>query len=565
MKPKYLRHITAFLTCYMLCVSAYAVPIRPRPGIHIPEYLMPTDRDNPALWTRQPDYLFNRVPAAPGEYSVSDIPRTGEIEYPLVLVEFQDLHFFEKDTAVLRRHFERLFNEHGYPDTARIRYKDYVFHPANGSVSDYFFDQSYGKFKPTFEIIGPITLSKGFAYYGRNNEYGYDDKMYNLIKEVLDSIITGNLTNISGYARNGVIDQISIIYAGKGENSGDNDPNYIWPHANLFYFNNRTDALIYGKGIRQVKYACSQELYMDTDSIYDGIGTFCHEFSHTLGLPDYYNTADSQNDTYSPMGYWSVMDMGCYEESGFAPVGYTAFEKYSLGWLELEEITGPGTLTLNDISQEPHPESGIHTAYRLSTADDNQFLIIENHNKTGWYSHHRARGLLVTAVDYKRSSWQSNQLNAGLAKGYHLLPADNNYEPLSNAGDLYPYQWVDSLGVTHVIDSITTKGTPELKAGTSFPLYSIYNITRKHNQVSFTVKYDLPTEIVNTPRQEISIDVSDGNLKVSAPTGSRILVYDISGKPVSETTATAPVQQISLPGHGIWIVKCGNITRKVRL
>ena len=70
MKHKYLRHITAFLTCYMLCVSAYAVPIRPRPGIHIPEYLMPTDRDNPALWTRQPDYLFNRVPAAPGEYSV---------------------------------------------------------------------------------------------------------------------------------------------------------------------------------------------------------------------------------------------------------------------------------------------------------------------------------------------------------------------------------------------------------------------------------------------------------------------------------------------------------------
>ncbi len=124
---------------------------------------------------------------------------------------------------------------------------------------------------------------------------------------------------------------------------------------------------------------------------------------------------------------------------------------------------------------------------------------------------------------------------------------------------------MDSLGVTHVIDSITTNGTPELKAGTSFPLYSIYNITRKHNQVSFTVKYDLPTEIVNTPRQEISIDVSDGNLKVSAPTGSRILVYDISGKPVSETTATAPVQQIFLPGHGIWIVKCGNITRKVRL
>lgn len=556
----------------MLCASVHAVPMRRQKGIHIPEYLMNTDPDNPALWTAQPHYIFNRAAAAPGDYATTNIPREGKIEYPLILVDFQDLHFFEKDTAALRRHYECVFNEHGYPDTVRFTYKGLSFRPPVGSVADYFYDQSYGKYEPVFKIIGPITVSKGYAYYGRDiisEQYTEYDNVSALVKEVLDTIVTRNLINIAGYARNGRIDQISIIYAGRGENYGGSDPNTIWPQASLVYFN-RSDAAVYGKGIRQAKYACSAELFLDTDSLYDGIGTFCHEFSHTLGLPDFYNTTkhddeSSESNDDSAMGFWSLMDYGCYEQEGFAPVGYTAFEKYSLGWLELEEITGPGTLTLDDISRKSNPESGIHTAYRLNTGDDNQFLILENHNKTRWYRHQKGRGLMVTAVDYDRIRWYVNEANDSSVWGYHILPADNNYNVYTNSGDLYPYQWTDSLGQTHLVDSITTKGEPTLKAGSSYPSYSIYNITRENNQVTFTVKHDLPTDIAKTRQQEISINASDGKLTVSAPSGSKILVYDISGKPVSQVTATSAVQQITLPGHGIWIVKCGNITRKVRL
>ena len=122
MKLRYLKSLTALTACLMLCASVHAVPMRRQPGIHIPEYLMPTDRDDPALWTSQSPYMFNRAAATPGAYATTDIPRTGEKEYPLVLVNFQDLHFFEKDTAALLRHYECVFNEHGYPDSIRFIY-----------------------------------------------------------------------------------------------------------------------------------------------------------------------------------------------------------------------------------------------------------------------------------------------------------------------------------------------------------------------------------------------------------------------------------------------------------
>ena len=541
MTLKHLKSITALTVCLMLFASVLAVPIRRKPGIHIPEYYMPTDRDNPALWGGQPRYALNRAAAAPGEYSISDIPRTGSIEYPLVLVEFSDLHF-TKDAETLRKHYECIFNEHGYSDSVKYIHNGITYSAANGSVADYFWDMSYGQFNPTFNIIGPITLPKSYVYYGS----GKYDNVEALVREVCDSIITHNHANLSGYARNGVIDQITIIYAGRGENYEGADPNTIWPQASIVYFSGN-DAVVYGKGIRQIKYACSSELYWDSDSIMDGIGTICHEFSHTLGLPDFYNT-DANADTKKnvAMGQWSLMDYGCYDDGGFSPVGYTAFERYSLGWLDLEEITDPGTYNLNFIARKPNPEQEIHVAYRLSTGNDDQFLILENHIKNGWYRYHPARGLMVTTVDYDRSKWTSNKLNNGTNKRYRILPADNDYDMISQSGDLFPYTWTDSLG-THVTDSITTRGEPQLKAGSSYPPLSIYNISRNGSVITFTVGYDMPSKVENVKPDETTVTV-----------------YDISGKPVLKTTTSDP-EHVTPPGPGIWIIKYGNKTRKVRL
>lgn len=536
----------ALMACFFVFATGHSVQIRRASGLSIPEHILPTDRDNPALWNSVSTSILTRA-VAPGGYALNDIPRTDTIIYPLVLVDFIDRKFTLKDTIALLERYERIFNEEGYKDTNRYIHKGVVYYGATGSVSDYFNNQSYGKFVPKFQIIGPVHPSKSYAFYGN----GKDANIVHLIREVCDSIAALGLTDLSGFARKGNIDQLSIIYAGRGENYDGSDINTIWPQASIIYDYNRY-------GITNIKYACTCELFWDSDTIPDGIGTFCHEFSHTLGLPDFYNTTSQQeSQTNASMGYWSLMDYGNYENGGFSPVGYTAFEKYSLGWLDIEEITYAGTYTLNDISIEANPNQDIHTAYRLSTGHDDQFIILENHIKTGWYRYHASEGLMVTAVNYDNNSWVNNKVNNNRSiKRYCILPADNNRNRDTNAGDLFPYQ---------DIDSITTLGTPALQVGSAYPPFSIYGIKLENGLVSFQASPDMPSNIGNPDRQDISISVLDGSLYVTAPLGSPISIHDVSGKTVLETTTEEPTQQISLHGRGIWIVKCGNTVRKIRL
>ena len=542
---KGIRYISAFLACMFVFATGHSVQIRRGSGTSIPEHILPTDRDNPELWAPASKQLLTRA-VAPGGYALNDIPRTDTIVYPLVLVDFIDRPFTIRDTTALLKRYERMFNEEGYTDSAIYIHRGIICHGATGSVSDYFRDQSYGQFVPKFEIIGPVHPSKSYAYYGN----GKDANVVYLIREICDSISAKGLVDLSGFARNGSIDQLSVIYAGRGENYDGSDINTIWPQASIISNYNR-------HGINSIKYACTCELFWDSDTILDGIGTFCHEFSHTLGLPDFYNTTSQQeSETNSSMGYWSLMDYGNYENEGFSPVGYTAFEKYSLGWMDIEEISYAGSYTLNDISIKADLDNDIHTAYRLNTGHDDQFIILENHIKTGWYKYHASEGLMVTAVNYDNNSWVNNTVNSNRAiKHYYILPADNDRNRNTNAGDLFPYQ---------NIDSITTLGTPTLKVGSSYPPYSIYQIRFNNGIVSFHASPDMPSNIENRQIQDVSINLEDGRLSVNAPAGSTVTIYDISGRPVSKIITSEPVQQLQLPGHGIWIIKCGDVVRKIQ-
>ena len=310
--------------------------------------------------------------------------------------------------------------------------------------------------------------------------------------------------------------------------------------------------------INRINYACSCELFWDSDTIMDGIGTICHEFAHTLGLPDFYNrNSDANSQTTAAMGYWSLMDYGNYQNSGFAPSGFTAFEKYSLGWMDLEEINDPGHYTLDDITKIPDHDAGIHSAYRINTTQENSFIILENRSKTGWYSYDSTEGLMVTAVRYDKNSWSGNTVNTStniLNKRYHIIAADNNYNRDSNAGDLFPYQG---------LDSITTKGQPMLTVASYIPQHSIYNIRKDNTIISFYAGPDKDSHVETHHATEFSISVIDGELSVTAPVGSTVTVHDISGKAIFQNIMTQPTQHIALPGRGIWIIKCGGLTRKV--
>lgn len=57
--------------------------------------------------------------------------------------------------------------------------------------------------------------------------------------------------------------------------------------------------------------------WIDGKPLLNGIGLFCHEFSHTMGLPDLYPTVEtSRVDNQNPE-YWDLMDGGEYTYNGY--------------------------------------------------------------------------------------------------------------------------------------------------------------------------------------------------------------------------------------------------------
>ena len=249
-----------------------------------------------------------------------------------------------------------------------------------------------------------------------------------------------------------------------------------------------------------------------------------------------------------------TMDYGSYENEGFSPVGYSAFDKFSLGWLDLEEVGTPADYTLHEIGTEPDPANGVHTAYRLSTPYDNIYFIMENRQKTGWYRYSATEGMLVTAVNYNASNWNNNTINVS-TKRLYSVNADNDNNRKTNAGDLFPYGDEDSL---------TTAGSPSLSIDGTVPYYSLYGIRSQNGLVTFTASSKMPTRVQENADSDVEININDGVLTVSAPCGSRLSVHDLSGHAILETVMTEPTFQTVLPEHGVWLIKCGNKTRKVR-
>ena len=244
----------------------------------------------------------------------------------VILVNFANKEMFQPET---NKFFYRMFNEVGFHEYNAI-----------GSVHDYFYDQSYGLFDLTFDVVGPVTVGKTYDYYGSNGTSlnGGDKRAYEMIVEACQH--ADDEVNYADYDwdGDGEVDQVFIIYAGYGEASG-GAPNTIWPHeSHLQYYES---GVLHMDGVTINTYACSCELTGGSGTTLNGIGTACHEFSHCLGLPDLYDTVYSGG---FGMSYWDLMSSGSYSGPngiGEVPTGYSAYEKWFAGWLDFQELNSP--------------------------------------------------------------------------------------------------------------------------------------------------------------------------------------------------------------------------------
>lgn len=328
----------------------------------------------------------------------------------VILVNFADQSFY---SDVPQRVYDRMFNEKGYSGNNHV-----------GSVHDFFYDQSYGQFDLAFDVVGPVTVSHDYSYYGSNNMYGNDKRAYQMVMEACRLVTDKVDFTKYDWDDDGEVDQVFIVYAGYGEATG-GQAMTIWPHKSCLQYYIDDPLKIQGVTINQ--YACSNELDGASGHIMRGIGTACHEFSHCLGLPDAYDT--DYSGAFGMDGY-DLMDSGGHSgpgRLGEVPYGYSAFERWYVGWMDINEIDDEETVRLMPSLDKKA------IAYKIVNHNNpDEYFVLENHDAHKWYSYIGSmtapHGLMVTHIDYDSMAWDKNLVNpTSNHQRMSIIPADNSY------------------------------------------------------------------------------------------------------------------------------------------
>ena len=382
----------------------------------------------------QENYFQQATTRASGEYIMQEFPTEGEVKGVVIPVSFADVHFSTKNIkeVLSQRYNGYHINENS--DTVYSQYPLVIEHSEfsqvdnaiiklratiPGSARDYFHEMSMGKFKPVFHVTDTVKLDENRVSYGGNNNSKEGSKK--MFTEACKKAHDNGLVNFADYCNgDNIVDFVYVVFAGSDE-AQTGIEECVWAHANI-----NLNVNLGGKGIAISRYACSGELFIDLKGLPAGIGTFVHEFSHVLGLPDFYNTIDKEN-LWLSMDVWSVMDYGMYIRGGFVPCAYTAFERYSLGWLPMTTLSEPTTRSIGTTEEE-------ETGYRIfvDDADTTTFYLLETIRKEGWNKYAYGEGLLISKVDYNADAWEKNEVNVvkdgDPSYRHYVVPANNFWE-----------------------------------------------------------------------------------------------------------------------------------------
>lgn len=383
-------------------------------------------------------------------------PRSGKVRSLVFLVEYRDLEFNTPDPE---QYFDRLFNEVGFSENG-----------GTGSVRDYFLQQSGGAFDIHYDIYGPVKLANNRSYYGGNSGTGGSDvRPREMVMEAAEALKDKVDFSQYDFDNDGWIDNIFVVYAGEGEASG-GPAESVWPHSWVV-----TGTHIYN-GKRLYGYCCTNE--WNTNGKPAPIGTFVHEFSHVMGLPDLYNTEDS-GVSYTP-GEWSVLDYGPYNNEGNTPPSFGAFERNAMGWLVPRTIRTSGDYRLEDIQKS-------NDCILIPSSGDNEFFLLENRQQTGWDTYLPGHGMLVWHVDFNQNIWDRNVVNNNEFHNYvdiiEACGTADNYDPSVMGG--YPFP-----GTSSVTD-LSAETDPGLKVWRGNPVDAVlYDIDEVDGVVTFYVERD---------------------------------------------------------------------------
>lgn len=317
-----------------------------------------------------------------------------------------------------RQHFSDMLNKQGYSENGAI-----------GSVRDYYVENSMNQYRPSFDVYGPVTLSHDSRYYDNNGVTEAIIEAYGMLSDQID---------IGQYDTddNGFVDMILFYYP--GYNEAEQGPSWtIWPHQGS---TTGSYGNLGGKSFN--RYFCTSELQGNSGAEPAAIGTTCHEFAHSLGLPDFYDVGDDENGGENSIENctfeYDLMCYGSYNDNGRRPPYLTSLERNMLGWMPMPSaITSSGGQTLEGVQN--------NTAFRIDGKKSGEFFLLECRDQTGWDSGTSAAGLVVFQVDQSSRSVASGVTAASLWANTNSINAYGGHPCYRIVPSKTPIQYYDDF------------------------------------------------------------------------------------------------------------------------
>lgn len=345
-----------------------------------------------------------------------------------------------------------------------------LFSTGSNSLTGYYQEASYGQFTLTGEIHGWFRAPQTYSYYVGDSFGIYKPYPHNSQKLVEDVVaMVDDTFNFSQFDENGdgFVDNLFIVHAGPGAEETQLRTD-MWSHK--WQLSDGQTPYQTNDDVKVDVYTVEPERFEDGNLI--TIGVFAHEFGHTLGLPDLYDTDYSS----SGLGWFCLMAGGSWArigtsaEPGSSPVHPCAWAKYALGWLNPDALERGSLET--EISATIPAAARTAKGYRLLANPNGvdwtaqhtgvgEYFLVENRYRSGFDQGLPGSGLLILHVDESQAGnsdethplvgiIQADQLGYALpagiwgtdstlwkddTTGFPAFPDPNNQRPYSNLFD----------------------------------------------------------------------------------------------------------------------------------
>ncbi len=287
----------------------------------------------------------------------------------VVLVEFSDVKRNPRITDAAWQ--QSLFSVGAYRNRNNA-----TGQPAQGSVNDYYREQSCGALRFEGRMFGPVQSAKQRADYLPGTSAAQKTAFFT---EALDAVLARHGANALDNA-----DGLLFIHAGARVPLISRGSLY-WPHrGNTTYRGRKWPYVICQEGGARMS----------------PVSLFAHELGHMLGLPDLY--ARPENPGSEGAGVWCAMSN---HVPGPRPRHFSAWCKIQLGWLKPAVID---PTVKQKLILAPVAGSTTECFKVLARSDGSEYFLLENRRKKGFDESLPDEGLFIWRVVRERPALEES-------------------------------------------------------------------------------------------------------------------------------------------------------------